>query len=198
MNDNDRTIKYYQENAEIFIAGTVNADMGEARHRFLNYLPKNARILDFGCGSGRDAKDFLRDGYNVDAVDGSEELCLKASKYIGIPVKHMLFQDLNVKELYNGIWACASILHLKKSELSETLLKIAVALKPGGILYTSFKYGLFEGMRNGRHFTDFTENSLEEFWKDVPYLYILEKWITQDARPDREGERWINLLARRV
>ena len=110
----------------------------------------------------------------------------------------MLFQELDAKDLYDGIWACVSILHLSKKELQDVVYRITAALKPGGIFYTSFKYGNFEGIRSGRYFTDFTEESLTEFWSEFPALKITELWITQDVRPGREEERWINLLARRV
>lgn len=192
------TIQYYENNAFQFIAGTIDADMEDARTRFLKELPQRAHILDLGCGSGRDTKAFLEAGYIVDAVDGSRELCRVASEYTGIPVKHMLFQDLDAESIYDGIWACASILHLPKPELLEVLEKIAAALKPEGILYISFKYGNFEGIRSGRYFTDFTEEMLEDFWSGLPSIQIIETWITQDVRPGREEERWINLLAERI
>jgi len=193
-----RTIQYYEDNTETFVSGTVNADMCEARRHFLKLLPSEALILDLGCGSGRDTKAFLESGYKVEAVDGSSELCRRASEFTGIPVRQMFFQELDISNRYDGVWACASILHLPKEELSEVLKKIAVALHIGGILYTSFKYGTFEGLRNGRYFTDFTEKTLTEFWSEIKGLHIIEIWITEDVRPGREEERWINLLARRV
>ena len=191
------TIQYYEDHADAFVKSTVSAQMSEARQRFLLQLPKDAHILDFGCGSGRDTKAFLDAGYSVDATDGSGELCRIAEEYTGIHVKQMLFQDLNAKKAYDGIWACSSILHLPKSELPDVLIKIGDALKPGGILYTSFKYGIFEGIRNERYFTDFTEETLTSFWTRVPFLQIFDLWISRDVRPEREEERWINLLARR-
>ena len=195
---NQETLQYYENNAESFISGTVNADMREARQRFLQLLPENALILDFGCGSGRDTKAFLEHGYRVDAVDGSAELCRQASDYTGICVRQMLFQELDISNYYDGVWACASILHLSKIEISDVLKRISNALKPGGILYTSFKYGTFEGMRNNRYFTDFTETTLSKLWIGIDSLQIIDIWTTQDVRPGREEERWINLLARRV
>ena len=190
------TLQFYEEHAASFAAGTVAADMSEARQRFLQHLPKGANILDFGCGSGRDTKAFLDAGYAVEAADGSAELCRIAAEYTGLQVKQMLFGELNAKDKYDGIWACSSILHLPKPELRDVLMKIGEALKPGGVLYTSFKYGTFEGIRNGRYFTDFTEETLNGFWAEVPVLQIFDMWITQDVRPDREEERWINLLAK--
>ena len=195
---NQETLQYYENNAESFISGTVNADMREARQRFLQLLPENALILDFGCGSGRDTKAFLEHGYRVDAIDGSAELCRQASDYTGICVRQMLFQELDISNYYDGVWACASILHLSKIEISDVLKRISNALKPGGILYTSFKYGTFEGMRNNRYFTDFTETTLSKLWIGIDSLQIIDIWTSQDVRPGREEKRWINLLARRI
>ena len=76
--------------------------------------------------------------------------------------------------------------------------RVRRALKPGGAFYASFKYGTFEGMRNGRYFTDFTEETLKEFWESATSLRIFDLWITEDVRPDRKDEKWINLLARKA
>ena len=81
------TINYYNLNAKKFIENTQNADMHLAQEKFLQLLPGSASILDFGCGSGRDAKYFLEKGYQVTAIDGSAELCRLASEFTGIEVK---------------------------------------------------------------------------------------------------------------
>ena len=193
-----RTLQFYEDNAEAFVSGTVNADMHEARQRFMKLLPADALILDFGCGSGRDTKAFLEQGYRVDAVDGSAELCHIASEYAEIPVKRMLFQDLDCKEVYDGIWACSSILHLPRRELVDVLQKISFALKTEGVLYTSFKYGEFEGIRNGRYFIDLTDESFELLMTEIPSLWPVEIWITSDVRPGREDERWLNILLKKT
>ena len=193
----EETLRYYDRDPEAFVSGTLSADMSDARARFLACLPRQALVLDFGCGSGRDTKAFMEAGYRVEATDGSEELCAKASAYTGIPVRRMLFGELDARERYDGIWACASILHLPRKELAEVLRKAENALKPGGVLYASFKYGDFEGLRNGRHFTDFTEESLERFWEAAVSMKVFDRWITRDVRPGREEEKWINLLARK-
>lgn len=162
MNSN-KTINYYNNNTESFVSGTVSVDFSEIQNEFLNRLKPEAYILDFGCGSGRDTKYFLSRGYLVDAIDGSSELCKIASEYTGIKVRQMLFQDLREHEKYDGIWACASILHVKKSELVHVFQRMHDALKPGGIIYASFKYGDFESERSGRYFSDFTEKIFEKF-----------------------------------
>ena len=194
----NRTIDYYNQNAEAFVGQTMDVKFDSIQNRFLSLLSKNSYILDFGCGSGRDTKAFLEQGYRVDAIDGSAEMCRQASEYTGITVRQMLFQELDIGNYYNGVWACASILHLSRIEISDVLKRISNALKPGGILYTSFKYGTFEGMRNNRYFTDFTETTLSKLWIGIDSLQMIDIWTTQDVRPGREEKRWINLLARRI
>lgn len=186
------TIDYYNNNANKFVADTVYIDFKETQDKFLSKLSGN-RVLDFGCGSGRDTKYFLNKGYTVEAIDGSEELCRMASQYTGIQVKQMLFNELSEKNKYNGIWACASILHLPKNELKTVLLKMTDALCSNGVVYTSFKYGKFEGERQGRFFTDFTPETFTAFISDISNIKVLEYWFTDDVRPNRT-EKWLNLL----
>ena len=190
----DKTLNYYNENAQSFASGTVSVEFTEMQDRFLEKLDPGAYILDFGCGAGRDTKYFLSQGYLVDAIDGSEQLCRIASDHTGIKVRQMLFQELEVNEKYDGIWACASILHLPKKELKEVLKKMLTALKTDGWIYTSFKYGEYEGNRNGRYFTDFTTDTFKDFIHDMHGLKIEEQWITGDVRPGRGEEKWLNLL----
>ena len=194
MADIDKTLKYYNENAQSFASGTVSVKFTEVQDKFLEKLNSDVYILDFGCGAGRDTKYFLSRGYQVDAVDGSEQLCRIASEYTGIKVRQMLFQELDEKEKYDGIWACASILHLPKKQLREVLKNMYAALKSKGWIYTSFKYGEFEGERNGRYFTDFTTDTFKDFIHDMHGLKIEEQWITGDVRPGRGEEKWLNLL----
>ena len=190
---NNKTLDYYNQNAKEFVAGTVAVDFNEIQDRFVEKL-SGKNVLDFGCGSGRDTKYFLQAGLHVTAIDGSEEMCRCASEYTGIKVRQMLFQELDEKEKYDGIWACASILHLPKKQLREVLKNMYAALKSKGWIYTSFKYGEFEGERNGRYFTDFTTDTFKDFIHDMHGLKIEEQWITGDVRPGRGEEKWLNLL----
>jgi cyclopropane fatty-acyl-phospholipid synthase-like methyltransferase len=192
------TLNYYNENSEAFINNTRDVDFSDTQNLFMDLVPHGGTILDFGCGSGRDAKCFLDHGYVVDATDGSKELCISASKFTGIEVKHMLFQDLDEHNKYDGIWACSSILHLSSEELPPVLNKMAAALKDKGIIYTSFKYGDFEGMRNGRYFTDLTEESFEDILLSVEDLVTEKLWITSDVRRGRGEEKWLNLILRKI
>ena len=189
-----RTLTYYNQNAQTFISHTQTVNFQDTQERFLSCLPPGSRILDFGCGSGRDTRYFLQQGYSVDAIDGSEELCRLASQHTGIPVRQMLFQDLDCQDTYDGIWACASILHLRMDALTDVFYKMTSALHDGGILYTSFKLGSFRGERNGRYFTDFDEEGFREFAEQFPALRVRDLWITADVRPGREEEQWLNII----
>lgn len=198
MTNNQQTLNYYNAHAQDFVQGTVDVDFHITQDRFLSKLPAGAKILDFGCGSGRDAKYFLERGFAVQATDGSAELCKFASEYTGIKVRQMLFNELDVVDEFDGIWACASILHLAWDELVDVLQRIARAVKAGGVVYTSFKYGQFSGERNGRFFTDLDEEGLERLLAKVPQLKVKEMWITGDVRPGRGEEKWLNLLLQRT
>lgn len=190
----NQTLNYYAENAADFAADTVNVDFSATQERFLALLPAGASILDFGCGSGRDTKAFLERGYRVTAVDGSPELCTLASAYTGIPVRQMLFAKLDDVEAYDGIWACASILHVPSADLPNIFRRMITALKPGGVIYASFKYGTFAGERNGRYFTDFTEETFTDFLRQFPELTFEDQWMSSDVRPGRSNEKWLNAI----
>lgn len=193
----NKTINYYDTNAKEFVEGTLNVDFKATQDKFINKLPAKGYILDFGCGSGRDTKYFLAKDFNVDAIDGSIELCKIASEYTNIKVRHMYFNELSIVNKYDGIWACSSILHLSLDDLVDVFKRMSKALKDKGIIYTSFKYGDFSGERNGRYFTDMTEDSFAKLIANVDNLKVEEQWITADVRPQRGNEKWLNLILRK-
>jgi len=193
----DTTLDYYNEHAAEFAAGTRSADMHEAADRFLAEVPSGGYILDLGCGSGRDSRYFLEKGYRVTAVDGSPELCRIASEYIGQEAVCRDFFDIKEADAYDGIWACASLLHAEKERLPELLANLHRALKAQGILYVSFKEGTFSGMRNGRYFADMTEDALRELFAEACWTEV-SVWQSRDVRADHPGELWVNGLFRKV
>ncbi len=194
---NTKTVDYYNYNSEAFSKDTFNVSMMENQDRFSSYIPEGGYILDFGCGSGRDTKYFLNKGFRVYAVDGSEKMCELACKNTGIEVKTLLFSELDDINTYDGIWACSSILHLSIDELSDVFTKMIRAIKPDGYIYTSFKYGEFQGYRGDRYYTDFTEKSFSDFIKDIDNILLVEEWISADVRPNRSNEKWLNLILRK-
>jgi SAM-dependent methyltransferase len=194
----DVNIDYYQQNAGTFCADTVEVDMTPLYRRFLRLLPERARILDAGCGSARDARAFAEVGHQVTAFDASPALVALAEAYLGQPVKCLRFQEIAWQDAFDGIWACASLLHVPASELPDVMARLCRALEPGGILYASFKYGSGEREHHGRRFTDLDEAGLAALLRQVPGLEPEETWTTADLRPGREAERWLNTLLRRA
>ena len=187
------TLSYYETNANDFIASTISVDMHEIQNEFLSFLQKGALILDYGCGSGRDSKYFLEQGFKVEAFDGCKVFCEKASKLTGLHVKKLTFSNFSAEKKYDGIWACSSLLHAPKTELPLLLKNIERALKPNRFFYCSFKEGDFEGERNGRYFSDFKEEELKKLITSSTALSPLKLWKTKDMRPNR-NETWINSI----
>ena len=187
------TLEYYQHHADDFFNSTVNVDMGSLYTPFLERIPKGGRILDAGCGSGRDSKAFLQQGYQVEAFDATAEMAKLASQHTGLSVKQMTFSDVDAVNYYDGIWCCASLLHVSAAELPDAMAKLARALKPGGIWYVSFKYGDGERVKDGRHFTDLNEQGLNTLLTGLAGITLVGHWITEDKRPDRR-EMWLNAL----
>lgn len=188
MND---TLKFYYDNAESFTANTLNADMSDARNKFLKYV-KNRKILDLGCGAGRDTLAFSNAGYEVTAMDGCKSLCEQVKKISNAKVLNMTFDAINFVNEFDGIWACASLLHVSSSEIIAILEKVIKSAKYNSPIYMSFKYGEFEGMRNGRFFNDYTEDKFKSLIKNLN-LSIAEMWLTEDVRPDRSN-KWLNTI----
>ena len=187
-------IEYYNMYADDFFEGSVDADMSEWRNRFIKYLPDGGRVLDAGCGSGRDSKAFIMQGYSVVAMDASREMCKRASELLGQEVWQMRFDEMSFDDEFDGIWACASLLHVPISEMADVLKKIKHGLRPEGIFYASFKYGEGETVKDVRSFTNYTLESVCELLKGAGFR-VLECDISYDVRPGREEEKWVNVIA---
>ena len=175
------TNDYYNRNASAFANDTVGLDLSSFYDRFLKSLPPNAAVLDAGCGAGRDAKNFLSLGLSVTAFDSAPEMVRCATEYSGLPVRLARFEDLSFRNEFDGIWACASLLHIPSQSLPDVLRRLFRALKPHGLLYCSFKYGMFEGLRDGRYFTDMDEVRLSQLVAEVEFR-IEDLWVTDDLR----------------
>ena len=191
----NETIKYYDRNAERFIAGTLDADMSDCRERFLKYVPAGGKLMDAGCGSGRDTAAFLEAGYQVDAFDASAEICRLVSERLGIPIACKRFEDLEGEAEYDGIWACASLLHVQVENLTDVISRLRKLLKSQGVLYASFKEGSAERVKEGRYFHDMTLESCAQLFKEQGFT-ILELFPSGDVREGRAGERWVNIIGR--
>lgn len=194
MSNTDKTLQYYNEQASSFVQRTVDVEFSALQNEFVSRIGDGGRLLDLGCGSGRDSKAFLDQGFDVVSVDGSEEMAKIASEYIGRDVICSTFQDYGPEGPFDGIWACASLLHLAKEDIVPVMQKLTAALNKGGSFYVSFKYGDFSGERNGRYFTDLNEESFGELAANIPELKIQRQYITIDVRPGRAAEKWLNVF----
>lgn len=197
-NNTKETLEYYNRNAISFVHGTIDVDFREMQDEFLSRVKPAGIILDLGCGSGRDSKYFLNQGYEVVAVDGSEEICKIASEYTGLCVIHSTFQHYRPDKKFDGIWACASLLHLSFDEVVEVMNRLSLCLNKGGCFYLSFKYGEFSDMRHGRYFTDMTKETFAQLLANVEGLKIELQKITSDVRSDRVDEKWLNVYMAKV
>lgn len=194
MSTISRTIDYYENAATDYYSSTVDVDMKPQYSMFEKYLYEGARILDCGCGSGRDSKHFLDSGYSVTAVDGSASMCKMASDLTGLEVFNIVFQDIDFDNEFDGVWACASLLHVPSDEIALVLKRVNKALASNGILYVSFKYGEYEGERNGRFYLDLTEDTLRKILDEVGGFDIKEIFVSDDVRPEKENVQWLNAI----
>ena len=193
----NQTSNYYNQHAQAFFENTYQVEMESFYTPFLRYLSEQALILDLGCGSGRDTLAFKKKGYQVEAIDYSAELVKKARELTNIEVRQQSFYDLAENNKYDGIWACASLLHCERDRLTEVLGLIFKALKLNGVCYMSFKYGNTDREIEGRSFTDLNEQQAHDLLKQIDQALLLQQWITVDKRPDRT-EEWLNILIRKV
>jgi len=185
---------YYTLHAEAYAHTTRTVDMALLYARFLPHVPAGGLILDAGSGSGRDALAFLQQGYAVEAFDASPELARLASLHAGIPVKVMRFQDVDDTARFDAIWACASLLHVPEREQAEAWRRLWRALKPGGVVYASYKLGITERVDEaGRAFTDADEARLSEWLNPLRGIARVEIWQTTDQRPSQR-QTWLNAL----
>ena len=197
------TIEYYNENAKYYFDKTIHTNMSKQYEMFLKYVKENGKILDFGCGSGRDTLYFKNMGYDVDAIDGSIELCKLASNYTGIDVKCMDFKDFNAKDLYDGVWACSSILHVKRDELLDILKSIRDSLKEQGVFYTSFVdgYDKEEYKADGRYFNDLSKDNFfnlsQNAGSDIVEFSINRSKVSAHNADNHEAVFWNSFILKR-
>jgi SAM-dependent methyltransferase len=185
---------FYNKNSQQFFNDTFTVDMGAIYARFLKNLPEGCKILDMGCGSGRDAYYFHSKGFEVEAFDASHEMVRLASEATGLKINQSTFENYITNHPFDGIWACASLLHLPKMQHPKIFLKYYKTLNLGGKFYMSFKYGDGEYEKDGRHFSCYNELSFGHFLTEVLKNYDAEIWVSDDVRKERKSEKWLNVL----
>ena len=197
VNVQDVTLQYYNDHAREFTEQTQHVNFAETQQEFIKHLQQGSLILDFGCGAGRDSAYFISQGYKVVALEGAEQLALLAEKFIKQKVLRQTFEQFCEIDCYDGVWACASLLHLPWDILCQVVQNLSASLHRKGIFYASFKYGNFAGMRHGRYFTDMTEERWQSLTEDFTELNTIKMWVTGDVREGRSKERWLNILCQK-
>lgn len=165
------TIDYYNQNVQTYIERTKNFDISHLLYPFVALLKPGSKILDAGCGSGRDSLFFQKMGFQVLAIDGAEEMVKHASS-LGIPAQKKLFEEISFENEFDAIWCCASLVHVKKENLSNVIARLERSLKPNGFLFVSFKMGQREGFENGRYFHYLDEALLRHYFANFTLLSL--------------------------
>lgn len=193
----DPTIEYYEKNADAFIESTINANDSDLYKPFEELLTPGCRILDLGCGSGRDSKYFTEKGYDVVALDPSPAMCVQTRVLVHIPVYEMRAEEMQFSNEFGGVWACASLLHVPRDKQKNVLHRIATVLKDEGILYASWKYGTKDRTADGKKYVDMNDSLIYEIIKEVPEIQIVKMWTTKDVRNEYSTQKWLNVLLRK-
>ena len=186
-------IEYYDLHCEDYIQSTINCNMREEADTFLSFMHNKGKILDVGCGSGRDSLYFKTLGYEVTAIEPSLKLGEFAREYSKVEVLNISVEDLPFENYFDGIWANASLLHITKDKLSLVFDILYKALKEKGILYASFKLREEDFTHQGRSFTCFTKESLLEYISVNTPFTLLDIFVKGDKREKMKKELWLNL-----
>jgi SAM-dependent methyltransferase len=192
------SVGWYEANAQLFFDRSVGAAVLTQQRRFADLLPAGGRVLDAGCGAGRDAKIFREWGFVVTATEAAPALAALARAHAGVDVQVMTFDQMDWTEAFDGIWACASLLHAPRRDLPDTLRRLRRALVPGGAWFMSFKYGVEDRESGGRWFTDLDEPGAEALLAEAGGLELIELAVTHDVRSERSHERWLSVVCRRT
>lgn len=193
-----KSVEYYNINAEDFYHHTIGIDMNHAYEVFLPLLPKHAKILDAGCGTGRDAKYFLEKGYEITAFDASLEMVKRSTVLLQKPTLALHFEDMTFKNEFDAVWACASLLHVPYEQTKTVFEKIHQALKSAGIFYASYKYGHGKMPAEGRDFYLMDEHSIMAHIRGL--FEPIKIWQTNSTikhKAPSPSNTWLNLLCRK-
>jgi SAM-dependent methyltransferase len=190
------TGSYYDDNAEAYRQRTLACNLEPLHEAFLSRLSPGAHILDAGCGPGRDTSAFLRRGFRVTAIDASPAMVDVATRVTGQPARLLRFQEMEFDSEFDGIWANASLLHVRVGEIDDVLRRLARALVPGGLLHASVKVGDGERVApDGRLFCDYSETSLRALFARHPELRLLSIEQSEAQPAQLDGRSWLMALA---
>jgi len=193
----EATLRFYASEAPTYVASGSD---GVSRHLdgFLSTLAPGARILELGCGGGRDSEAMLARGFDVDPTDGTPEIARRASARLGRDVRVMRFDQLEATDAYDAVWAHASLLHVPRAALPSVLARVFRALKAGGAHFANFKAGGLEGRDTfGRYFNYLTADEVGDAYRASGAWEILSTLEYLGGGYDGRQTPWVAITARR-
>lgn len=192
-----QTLRFYDINAELYAKQTRGIDLAHLYRPFLTKIPRGGKILDVGCGAGRDLKRFVEEGFDAVGVDPSEKLAVMAREFSGCEVLVSNVREISFDQEFDGVWACASLIHLPHRQLPSALERIFSALRPGGALFVSMQIGSGETvMEDGRFVARYTSEELSDAIGQARFE-LTDLWITPDSLPGRHSVVWVNAIAKK-
>jgi len=192
----DKTIEYYNINAKKYFERTFTAEMSSVYEHFIKLLKPGSHICDLGCGSGRDSKYFMSQGFTVTPIDGSHEMCKLASDFLKQKVICQKFDEIDYKNEFDAIWACASLLHVQKNKLSNIIEKLIQAARNNAPVYICFKLGSFERIVNEVLFADYSKDEILNLLLKNKSLRLIEVWVSNDVRDTLRNLQWLNIIVK--
>jgi|GEM_PF-3018678 len=209
-------LSYYERNADAYAAKFDNFDLSELRAKFKAAVQNDAskreslygqgapKLLEAGCGTGRDVAAFIRDGFAVTAFDVSPAMGRKcnrrirelrsnpdpqiAERAINSVCDEKTFDEVQYRNEFDAVWASASLLHLPKRDLPDAIQRLTQSLKLDGVMFMSFKYGIGEAEFDSRHYSHFRRRELRTTLSKIAGAEVLEVWLT-----DRSGKTLSNV-----
>ncbi len=191
-----KTLQVYDEGAAEYAAMVRQDPDGAASlEAFVAALPQGAHVLDLGCGPGTWAQHLMAAGFRVDAIDASAGMVAEAARLPGLNVRQARFDEIEAKDVYDGIWANFSLLHAPKAEMPGHLARLARALIPGGVLHIGLKQGTGESRDSlGRFYAYYSAGEVTAL---LAPLGLSVREIRHGAAPGFDGvvAPWFTLLA---
>ncbi len=193
LHSKKESLQFYDDNAAAYILSTINLDLSELYEQFLPHIPAGGLILDAGCGSGRDSRYFAQQRFQVEAIDVSPKMVAAAGQFPGVQARVQRLQEITIIDQYDGIWACASLVHFPLEEIPSVLQRLINALKPGGVLFASFKYGTGQLVDLHRTFTLVNNDDLAAALANLPETRVIRTWLSSNSLVIN-CRQWLNTL----
>lgn len=193
----EQTLAFYQQAAPRY---TISGREGPARFldAFLDRLAPGARILELGCGAGKDAEHMRKRGFAVVPTDGVAAMARRAQERLGTPVAVLAFHELDAAADFDAVWCHASIHHQPGAGLPDVLARIARALKPGGWHFANFKLGNGDARDSfGRLYSFPSQADLRAAYAAVPDWHMVEAQVYEDGGFDGVMRDWMALTVQK-